>query len=361
MTANEPILVTAIKDPSSVTELSASQWTELLQQADDEGLSARLYARLDEADLLDQIPQRAREILLDSAIYAEANAVSLRFELNRIRRAVAEQPVPLIALKGIAYLMADLPPARGRSAADIDVMVPREELVEVRRTLLQAGWHTAVMRDYDVHYYETWMHEIPPLWHPERQMATDIHHTIAPLTSRVAPKVDALWSAAVETEQGSKVLCPADMVLHAAVHLFNEDFRLGFRDLVDLHDLLIHFGKDSGFWPALETRAELHECERVLYHLLHFTTRVLGTPVPQDVLERARRAGPPVPIAQLMDLLGVAALKPRRRDERAWFADFAFWCLYVRSHWLRMPPLLLLRHLSTKAWFRVRDRVPGLP
>ena len=215
MTAGEPILITAIKDPSSVTELSTSQWTELLRQADDEGLSARLYARLAEAELLERIPRRAREILLDSAIYAEANAASLRFELNRIRRAIAEQPVPLIALKGIAYLAADLPPARGRTAADIDVMVPREELSEVRRTLLRAGWQSAAMRAYDVHYYETWMHEIPPIWHPERQMATDIHHTIAPLTSRVAPKADALWSAAVETDQGVKVLCPADMVLHA--------------------------------------------------------------------------------------------------------------------------------------------------
>ena len=27
-------------------------------------------------------------------------------------------------------------------------------------------------------------------------------------------------------------------------------------------------------------------------------------------------------------------------------------CLYIRSHWLRMPPLPLARHLLHKAWVR---------
>jgi hypothetical protein len=27
-------------------------------------------------------------------------------------------------------------------------------------------------------------------------------------------------------------------------------------------------------------------------------------------------------------------------------------CLYIRSHWLRMPPIPLARHLLHKAWGR---------
>ena len=43
--------------------------------------------------------------------------------------------------------------------------------------------------------------------------------------------------------------------------------------------------------------------------------------------------------------------RPRRR------AGLARWLLYVRSHWLRMPPLLLARHLLRKSLRRGPVRV----
>ena len=342
-----------------MTGLSADQWNRLLRLADHEALMARLYVALHEANLLGEIPERARDLLYDARVQAEFNQTRILFEINRVYRALDEQQVPILLLKGGAYLAAALPMAHGRLASDIDIMVPRDELAKVRETLIAAGWTMAITRAYDIHYYETWMHEIAPLWHPEREMATDVHHTIAPPTSRVDPKVDALWSAATEIDHGYRALCPADMVLHAAVHLFNEDFSMGFRDLVDLHDLLTHFGRESDFWSALEARAELHEVGRAYYYMLHFTTSLLGTPVPESSCASAERFAPPFPIAPLMNLLGRAALNPHPRQQRPWLTGIAFRCLYVRSHWLRMPPLLLLRHLSIKAWFRVREAVPG--
>jgi hypothetical protein len=30
--------------------------------------------------------------------------------------------------------------------------------------------------------------------------------------------------------------------------------------------------------------------------------------------------------------------------------------VYIRAHWLRMPPGLLARHLATKAWMGWRER-----
>ncbi len=356
----EPLLLTAIKDPASLTRLSKGQWNELIRQAEREVLVARLYVALEAAGLLDAIPERARNLLHDGLVQAEFNQTRIRFEMNRVSRALRDTPVPLLLLKGSAYLALDLPMARGRLASDLDIMVPRDQISQVRDSLFAAGWTMAITRAYDVHYYETWMHEIAPLWHPEREMATDVHHTIAPPTSRVSPKVEALWNAARETEDGQKVLCPADMVLHAAVHLINEDFRMGFRDLVDLHDLLIQFGGEAAFWSELESRAELHGLGRVHYYMLGFTTALLDTPVPQASRDAAARFAPPAPIALLMGWLGRTTLTPRPRHRHSLIAKAAFGCLYVRSHWLRMPPLLLLRHLSIKAWFRVRGAVPGL-
>ena len=355
MTIDDSPLLAAIKDPTCTKTLTPEQWNRLLRQSDMTGVSARLYVQLEELGLLEAIPDRARLRLNDSFVFARFVQSRMRFEVNRIGRALLEQAVPMILLKGSAYLIAGLPPSRGRLASDIDVMVPKEQLDRVRNGLIAAGWQGTAVRDYDEHYYTTWMHEIAPLWHPEREMATDVHHTIAPPSSRVHPEVEALWAAAVDAGDGLKILCPADMVLHAAVHLFNEEFRAGFRDLVDLHDLLSHFGREDTFWTSLQARAEKHGMARVHHYLLRYTTMLLGTPVPPASLERTAEAAPNTLVATVMDNLVREALTPSDGQQESRFRSFALWCLYVRSHWLRMPPLLLARHLSIKAWFRVRD------
>jgi len=47
-----------------------------------------------------------------------------------------------------------------------------------------------------------------------------------------------------------------------------------------------------------------------------------------------------------MDALFLRALKP----DRSAAAGLARQALYIRAHWLRMPPLMLARHLAIKAF-----------
>jgi hypothetical protein len=67
--------------------------------------------------------------------------------------------------------------------------------------------------------------------------------------------------------------------------------------------------------------------------------------VPSDVVAAIDDAEPPGPVRWLMDSLVETTLvgKPGGRSSIAGLA------LYVRSHWLRMPPLLLARHLLRKS------------
>ena len=48
-------------------------------------------------------------------------------------------------------------------------------------------------------------------------------------------------------------------------------------------------------------------------------------------------------------------LIPTHPDKSNRAAAMAGWLLYLRSHWLRMPPLLLMRHL----WIKSRRKGPG--
>jgi hypothetical protein len=52
---------------------------------------------------------------------------------------------------------------------------------------------------------------------------------------------------------------------------------------------------------------------------------------------------------KLMDALYLRALRPAHHlaDDR--FTPLARWLLYVRGHWLRMPPHLLAWHLGRKS------------
>ena len=145
------------------------------------------------------------------------------------------------------------------------------------------------------------------------------------------------------------MLAPADMVLHSAAHLFQDgDFQGGLRDLLDLDGLLRHFAAgDAGFWENLSARASQLGLDRPLFYALRFTSRLLGTPVPGGSCGAAT-GRPPAPVLALMDRLVTLALVPEDPERRRRGAGLARWLLYVRSHWLRVPPLLLARHLLRK-------------
>ena len=353
----DPLLL-ACRSPETLTKLSETAWQDLLLRARQSGLLPRLYSLLEERELLKQIPEKARLQLTNARMFVERNQTDIRFEVNRVVRALSSLGRPIILLKGAAYLLADLPPGPRRFATDLDILVPKEHLDLVERTLLAEGWQRRDISEYDDRYYREWMHEIPALGHPDRLFAVDVHHTILPTTSHYKPNTEALFTAAVQLDDGPLwVLCPADMVLHAAAHLFNEEFLRGLRDLADLRDLLGHFAKTEGFWDELCARAHLHGLERVLYYLLRYSRLVFSKNVPDRVDKELSAHVPSLVVRAIMDRLVMSALRSQTPGKLRPGRAMALWFLYVRSHWLKMPPLVLARHLITKTFYRFRSKI----
>ncbi len=352
----DPLLL-ALSHPESLTKLSTSGWRVVLSRALESRNLARIGSLLEERGLLEQIPEKARLRLAEARTFIEWNQTDIRFEVYQVARALSVLDVAIILLKGAAYLLADLPPARRRFATDLDILVPKERLELVERTLLTAGWQSIDITEYDDAYYRKWMHEIPPLWHRDRRFVVDVHHTILPTTSRYTPNSEALIASAVPLgDRSLKVLCPADMVLHGAVHLFTEEFTFALRDLADLHDLLGHFGKTAEFWNELLARSSLHGLGRILYYLLRYTRRVFGTNIPNHVETAAQRHAPHMIVRSIMDFLVMSAVIPSTPGQWSPGRAIALRLLYIRSHWLKMPPLLLVRHLCVKTLYRWRTR-----
>ncbi|MDB5932875.1 MAG: hypothetical protein JWQ01_219 [Massilia sp.] len=345
-----PLAVRAFRDPQQLSAFSLAEWDLLLRQVAMANLTAALYYLAEQHAQLDLLPARAREHLEWAHVQGERHRQGVRFEVRQIRRALAELDVPLVLLKGAAYTMAGLPPAPGRLYSDIDILVPKERLPEVEAALMMHGWAANHHDAYDQRYYREWMHELPPMQHVMRQSLIDVHHAILPETSTARPDPALLRAASVALagDDGLRVLAPLDMVLHSAVHLFYDgEFDHGLRDLVDIHRLLQQFGEEPGFWSALPQRAAQLQLARPLFYALRYAHRLLGADVPAAALAAGH---PPAPLLALMDALFGRALLPAHASCADRYTGGALFLLYIRANWLRMPPLLLVRHLFHKAF-----------
>jgi len=328
------LLVRLLRDPSCALEVR--DWTALLSAARAEALAGSLAFRLRGLDL----PAGVALLLEDARRAAEQGRQEALWEAEMARRALAPLGVPVILLKGTAYAAAGLSPAVGRSIGDLDILVPRAALPRVEQALLAAGWEWVKEDGYDDLYYRRWMHELPPLIHRERDRMIDVHHTILPLTARPTPDAEGLVAASVPLENGLRVLSPADMIVHASAHLFADgDLAGGLRNLWDIDRLLSDFApRGDEFTAELRERASAHDLIPAVARALRLARALFGTEVD------SRLAGRP----RLSDRLFIRRLLARDEwgRERRRVIRLAF---YVRSHWLRMPPAMLARHLWTKA------------
>lgn len=344
------MLVRAIREPGLQGTLSGAEWTELLKRGRLSMLLGKLARGARAAGIVDDLPRAVQRVFGEADVIAAENARMLRWEVARVGRALMGSSIRPVILKGGAYIVAGLRAGQGRLASDLDILVAHDELEEVERRLKDSGWQEIKQNEYDDHYYRAWMHELPPLRHLQRHTVVDVHHTILPPTGRLNPDAAALLAAAVPLgDTACRMLSPADMVLHAAVHLFQDsDFAYRLRDVMDIHELLSEFGTAPGFWEDLEARAALHGLRRPLFYALYFARETFGTAVPDEAL-RAAAAGRPssLSLALMSDLIG-RAMPPEDENRPVAGVGFARWLLFIRSHWLRMPPLMLARHLSIK-------------
>ncbi len=342
-----PLLLRVLQDPSRLSSLSPAEWEGVLSAAEPARLSGRLAADAFRVEAQARAPSWARDRLTSARIRGREFERVVLWEINRILRALDSTGLRPVFLKGAGYLAAGLPSAAGRVVSDVDVLVPEADLETAQSALERQGWAFVEQTPYDERYYRQWMHELPPMRHRQRGTMLDVHHAILPRTGRFQPDSRVLLERAVRAG-GTYVLCPTHMVLHAAVHLFY-DGAAAIRDLADIDCLVRYFATaEADFWPALLDDARELDLERSAFYALRYAHRILATPIPHEFWAELERAAPARPVLRVMDTLVDATL----RERKGGVAAASSFGLYVRSHWLRMPPLLLVRHLAHQALVR---------
>ena len=342
-------LLRALRDPAALAQFGTTDWNLLLRQASRAGLLGRLHAQAVRLGIAGDFPPAVRRQMNAAEVAVLRQTAAVHWEIKQIAAALAALDVPVLLLKGAAYAAAALPPALGRTFSDVDILVPKAMLGPVEHALMVGGWIGSELSSYDQRYYRRWMHELPPMLHIRRRTPLDVHHNILPETARIRTRPDLLLQAAEPLPGYRRLFVPsaADQVLHSATHLFHEgEWAHGLRDLSDLDLLLRGYADAAGFWQHLCVRAAELNLQVPLRLALRYTHHVLHTPVPQEVLQASAAAS----TDWLMDRLFLNALASAHPTLHTRSTAAAQALLYVRSHWLRMPPHLLLPHLAHKSF-----------
>lgn len=349
--AQTPI-IEALQDPAATSDWTTRRWDCFLRLARNLNLLAKFAYRAEAAGCSGSFPDQVREQLVAACNIAAHHRRMVNWEARCLGNILSFHQIDFLLLKGAAYVLANLPAGEGRTVSDIDILVRKEELSRTENLLMRAGWVHTKLESYDQRYFRHYMHELPPLKHRDRKTLLDVHHNILPESGRLHPDPSELWNQAESLDgNGWRILCPEDMVLHSAAHMFQDgEMGGGLRDLFDLDDLMRHFAhRDSRFWDRLVPRAVQLDLGRPLFYALSSCKDILNTPVPAETMLLVETEAPNRVVRELMQHLVARTLVPMNRDGRMPKFQWQKTAMYIRSHWLKMPPLLLARHLSHQA------------
>lgn len=351
-------LLRVLREPAQARSLDGRGWTGLLAAARAVNLMGTLAERLQCAGVRPH--ERIDRHLAGARQLAARQRLSVLWEAHCLQAVLGPLGIPVVLLKGAAYVMGghdDV--ARGRMFGDIDILVPREALGDVESALMLDGWASAKVDAYDQRYYREWMHELPPMTHVRRGTVIDIHHTILPPTARNAPDPAAIIARAhrVPGLPALRTPAPEDLLIHSITHLVHEgELHNGLRDLVDIDVMLRRFSAMPGFWRRFVDQATSHDLAAPVVFGLRLARGLLDTPVAADAERELQRTAAGAVAPGWFDTVYRRALQQHAPGGEGVLAASAALFVYIRAHWLRMPPGLLLRHLSRKAWRRVSDR-----
>jgi hypothetical protein len=346
------VLLPVLRDLNRLDSLTPDQWSTLFAECRASGLTARIASMIDAhgrpGSMAPRFGHHIQTALHQYAVFTR----DLWREVEFLRKALATLDTPIVVLKGAAYVVCDLPPARGRFFSDIDLLVDRSKIAQTESQLMLAGWTAGKIDAYDQRYYREWSHEIPPLTHVQRSTTVDLHHALVMPTCRLGIDSAPLLKTMVPIDglPGWFRLGDEALVLHACAHLLlNSEFDRGLRDLGDIDLLVRHFcATTTEFLPRLFDLAAAAGLEEIAARALLLCHRIYSTPLPAWPGIKRRRLDP------VLNLLGLATTT-RHPNTRPVLQTMADQALALRELGLRFPARILVWHLWHKAFSAPRE------
>jgi len=254
LAGHKRVLLEALACADSCVPRDDGGWDPLVRTARSARLVGVLAVRIERAGLMLQVSQ----VVANHLRAASAEAHYLRQMSLRQLAAVADTLRPvgagLLALKGSAYILRNSLCAARRIPRDVDIMVGAAVWTRSNKRCFSRGGRSRrpILTAITAH-----CKELPPMRVPAMPFELDVHHTILPPLGRLRADAQSLFAAAAPVADPNWwTLCPTDLVLHAAAHLFQDSgWIAGLRDLVDIDSLVREAAvADPRLWEVLGTR-----------------------------------------------------------------------------------------------------------
>ena len=357
------LLVQVLQAPSIIKGFSATQWNLLLRQASKAKMLSRVAYHINNLDLMRFVPQKILNHLHSEHVQVTHLHTQVNQELAELATIFTQLNIKAIYLKGTAYLLANLPLAKGRFFSDIDVLLAQDDIVKVEIALKCQGWISQKTNDHDQAYYRQYMHEIPPMQNILRGTIIDIHHNILPICNNNKLDISLLSNGAIslvnQHNHGHQhqILAPAAMFMHSAIHLFHEgELEQGLRGLSDLDMLFSYFDEiESDFSQQLIDLAKNINQQSSLFYAWRYLKNIFHRDLPK--IARAFIDDYPLKPKHLavLDFIFITLFTAHHSTTRSWRFIAAAQLAYWRGHLLRMPLRLLIPHLLKKSWLQLSE------
>ena len=346
------LLLAFIKKPQVVSDFAADDWNRLISQARFHELMVLVHDILQQRDLISDTPVEIDELLRGYSNRQAYLTTLFQWEIGLVRRLADEVDYPVLVLKGMAYVLAELGSWKSRAFADIDVLVAPRNFTDFEGRLQRSGWESKPLNDYDDHYYRQWSHASPPLVNRNSGIELDLHHHISsPISDQPIDTGSLLDEAVAIGNSGFYRLGDEDLILHCANHfIYFDDLQGRFKDLVLIYRILLA-SDNPDLWPSLDRRARQLGLQTTFYYLVRLLQYYFAVDVPHSVVARLDDT----PLRRAVMWLLTNSLTPF--DNRGVRLAVIQFLLVARYQWTRYPAHILAYHLLRK---HVGNRVAGL-
>ncbi|NIM90443.1 MAG: hypothetical protein GTO17_05790 [Candidatus Aminicenantes bacterium] len=272
-------------------------WGIFLEKARENGVSALLYSRLNE--IMQDYPSIPGDIFegFEEDYYLNATKNTLIFkELGKVLEAFKNSGPEVIVLKGAALAEEVYENIALRPMSDVDLLVKEEDMAHADERLKTLGYGPVDAGVDEVDFSSTYLTTLDYRSREENSPSFHIHwhfvNSTIPNESYIRNiKMENVWRDAENTEIAgveTLVMAPHHLLIHLSEHALRVTHSLSKLSLLCDINEAVNYYQGRLDWSRLIYETYEFNLDKMVYLSLYFSSKFLGTQIPEDVLSELR-------------------------------------------------------------------------